>query len=157
MIMKEIVYFEFNDWIAGKDFPNDEIFRKWIIDNQFKDNEWCIENKLCVLCGAIDMSMNYCVAAPRTWVEKHCPKLLTDEEYTYKTVRIHCDDKGNEKRTVKEHTKSTLISFANQIKMVVYMGIMTNGSSLNTKRKTLVLRGTKVGGEIPMMKMTKIK
>jgi len=103
--MKEIVYFEFNDWIAGKDFPNDEIFRKWIIDNQFKDNEWCIENKLCVLCGAIDMSMNYCVAAPRTWVEKHCPKLLTDEEYTYKTVRIHCDDKGNEKRTVKEHTK----------------------------------------------------
>ena len=87
--MEEIVYFEINNWFAGRDYPNDEIFCKWINDSQFRYDEWCKENKLCVMCGAIDMSMNYCVAAPKSWVEKNCPKLLTDEEYEYdiNTVR----------------------------------------------------------------------
>jgi len=83
---EEIIYFEINDWFAGRDFPNDEIFGKWINDCQFRDNDWCKENKLCVMCGAIDMSMNYCIAAPRSWVEKNCPKMLGDDEYTY-TIR----------------------------------------------------------------------
>ena len=29
------------------------------------------------------MSVSYCVAAPRSWVEKNCPNLLSDKEYTY--------------------------------------------------------------------------
>lgn len=29
------------------------------------------------------MSCNYTISAPREWVEKNCPELLTDEEYTY--------------------------------------------------------------------------
>ena len=89
--MEEIVYFEINNWFAGRDYPNDEIFYKWIKDCQFRDNEWCKQNKLCVMCGAIDMSMNYCVAAPKSWVEKNCPKLLTDEEYEYKIITSGLD------------------------------------------------------------------
>lgn len=30
--MEEIVYFEINNWFAGRDYPNDEIFYKWIKD-----------------------------------------------------------------------------------------------------------------------------
>lgn len=103
--MEEIVYFEINNWFAGRDYPDDEIFGKWINDQQFRHDEWCKENKLCVMCGAVDMSMNYCIAAPKSWVEEHCPKLLTDEEYVYKTATIHWDDEGNEIRDIEEHTK----------------------------------------------------
>lgn len=104
--MEEIIYFEINDWFAGRDYPNDEIFSKWINERQFMYDEWCRENKLCVMCGTIDMSMDYCVAAPKSWVLEHCPKLLTDEEYTYKTATVRWDvDKKREIREIKEHTK----------------------------------------------------
>lgn len=58
--------------------PEDEE-KSWIqegqvIDKKFKD--WGI----CVVISAIDMSVNYCVTAPRKWVEEYCPRLLT--EYT---------------------------------------------------------------------------
>ena len=76
--MEEIVYFEINNWFAGRDYPNDEIFYKWIKDCQFRDNEWCKQNKLCVMCGAIDMSMNYCVAAPKSWTVKTHKKKYSD-------------------------------------------------------------------------------
>ena len=85
--MEEIVYFEINNWFAGRDYPDDEIFCKWIDDQQFRKDE----------C--------YCVAAPKSWVAEHCPKLLTDEEYVYKTATIHWDDEGNEIRDIEEHTK----------------------------------------------------
>jgi len=39
------------------------------------------------------MSQNYCVTAPREWVEKNCPKLLTDDEYEYDLIS---SDKGRE-------------------------------------------------------------
>jgi hypothetical protein len=94
--MEEIIYFEINNWFAGRDYPEDEIFYKWINDYQFGKDEWCKQNKLCVMCGAIDMSMNYCVAAPKSWVEKNCPRLLTDEEYEYKIITS-----GWDKETVK--------------------------------------------------------
>ena len=104
--MEEIVYFEINNWFAGKDYPNDEIFYKWIKDYQFRNDEWCKQNKLCVMCGAIDMSMNYCVAAPKSWVLENCPKLLTDEEYEYKIITSGWDkETGKVKETVKTHKK----------------------------------------------------
>lgn len=104
--MEEIIYFEINNWFSGRDYPDDEIFHKWICDNQFRDNEWCKENKLCVMCGAVDMSMNYCVAAPKSWVEKNCPKLLTDEEYEYKIIKSGWDKETNDvKETEIIYTK----------------------------------------------------
>ena len=97
--MENIINFEINNWFSGRDYPNDETFIKWINDCQFRDDEWCKKNKLCVMCGAIDMSINYCIAAPKSWVEKNCPKLLTDEEYEYTLVT--CKPKKNKGILVK--------------------------------------------------------
>ena len=86
--MEEIIYFSVNNWFCGSDYPPTENFKKWLGDdlNQtFRDDKWAKENKLCIYFGVIDMSQNYTVAAPRSWVEKNCPELLTDDEYTYVT------------------------------------------------------------------------
>ena len=88
--MEEIIYFSVNNWFSGRDYPPLECFHKWLGDdlNQtFRDDEWAKENKLCIYYGTVDMSWNYTVAAPISWVEKNCPELLYDEEYTY-TTRI---------------------------------------------------------------------
>ena len=87
--MEEIIYFSVNNWFCGRDYPPTENFKKWLGDdlNQtFRNNEWAKENKLCIYYGYIDMSQNYTIAAPRSWVEKNCPELLTDDEYTYYTI-----------------------------------------------------------------------
>ena len=88
--MEEIIYFSVNNWFCGRDYPDTENFKKWLSDdlNQtFRDEKWAKENKLCIYYGLVDMSWNYTVAAPKSWVEKNCPELLSDEEYTY-TTRI---------------------------------------------------------------------
>lgn len=100
---EEIIYFSVNNWFCGRDYPPTENFKKWLGDdlNQtFRDDEWAKENKLCIYCGCIDMSQNYTIAAPRSWVEENCPELLTDEEYTYVTCAY---SKDGEKRY--EHKK----------------------------------------------------
>lgn len=84
-----IIYFSVNNWMYGRDYPPIENFRKWLgndLDQSFRNKEWVKENKLCVRCGYIDMSQNYLVSAPREWVEKNCPELLTNFEYTYTTI-----------------------------------------------------------------------
>lgn len=83
---EEIIYFEINNWFAGRDYPNEEPFKQWVKDEQFSDDAWCKENKLCVKWGYVDMSESWCVAAPRSWVEKHCPNLLSDKEFTYDLI-----------------------------------------------------------------------
>ena len=84
----DVVYFSVNNWSIGTDYPPLECFIKWLGDdlNQtFRNDTWCKENKLCVYYGVVDMSQNYTISAPREWVEKNCPELLTDEEFTYIT------------------------------------------------------------------------
>ena len=100
--MNEIVYFEINNWFKFRDFPPDEIFCKWIRDNQFENDEWCKENKLCVMYGPIDMSMNYCIAAPKSWVLENCPNLLSDKEYSYQTYGYDFEKKQD---TIEDKTK----------------------------------------------------
>ena len=81
MRVKDIIYFSVNNWGPGKFHPDTEIFRKWLgedEDQYFMNDEWCKENKLCVYYGVIDMSFNYTVSAPKEWVEKNCPELLTN-------------------------------------------------------------------------------
>ena len=100
---EEIIYISVNNWFYGRDYPKLECFRKWLGDdlNQtFRNDSWAKENKLCINYGVIDMSWNYCISAPREWVERECPKLLGDEEYTYALVSV---GKDGEKRT--EYTK----------------------------------------------------
>lgn len=80
-MMGDIVYFELNNWMSGTDYPADEPFISWMCDDfniKFNNEDWLKENKLCVLKSYIDMSQNFCITATKEWVEKNCPKLLTD-------------------------------------------------------------------------------
>jgi hypothetical protein len=91
---EEVIYFSVNNWFSGRDYPPTENFKKWLghdLNQAFRNDEWAKENKLCIYCGLIDMSTNYTIAAPREWVEKNCPELLTDDEFTYRTC-IHSKD-----------------------------------------------------------------
>lgn len=83
---QDVVYFSVNNWFCGRGYPPLDCFRKWFgndLNQSFRNDSWCKENKLCVYYGDIDMSQNYTVSAPKDWVEKNCPELLTDDEYTY--------------------------------------------------------------------------
>ena len=76
----EVIYFELNNWFAGRDYPTDEPFLSWVSEIKFRDEEWIKENKLVVVESLVDMSMNFCITATRDWVEQNCPELLS----TYK-------------------------------------------------------------------------
>lgn len=96
----EVVYFELNNWFAGRDYPIGEPFESWLCNDLKQtlcNEEWVKENKLVVVCGNLDMSMNYCISAPREWVEENCPDLLTDKSYEYKIIQYHA---GEEKTIV---------------------------------------------------------
>ena len=85
----DIIYFELNNWSTGKDYPDSEPFLSWIKDNKFRDENWIKENKLVVVESIVDMSLNYCVAATKEWVQSKCPELLT--KYT-QFIRYEEDD-----------------------------------------------------------------
>lgn len=85
--MDEIIYIELNNWMAWKDYPDIEPVISWIDERKFSNDKWCKENELCVVNGLIDMSENWCIAAPREWVRQNMPDLLEDKEYTYFIIR----------------------------------------------------------------------
>lgn len=77
----EIIHFELNNWSCGKDYPDVEPFLTWIgndLNIHFNNEDWVKENKLCVVRTIIDMSVNFCITTTKKWVEKNCPKLLTE-------------------------------------------------------------------------------
>ena len=84
----DVIYFSVNNWFCDENYPPLDCFKKWLGDDlnqSFRNDAWCKENKLCVYYGVVDMSQNYTISASREWVEKNCPELLTDDEYTYIT------------------------------------------------------------------------
>lgn len=91
-MQEEIIYFSINNWFMGRDYPKSDKFVEWVELNQFSIDKWCKENKICVHKSTIDMSFNWCVTAPRKWVEINCPELLTDDEYSYKIIT--CSSEG---------------------------------------------------------------
>ena len=97
--MDKVIYFEFNNWFEGRDFPEGEPFRSIVNDYKLSDDAWCKENELCVISEPIDMSVNWCVSAKRKWVEENMPKLLTDEKYL--TTFIYTSGEGT-KEVVRE-------------------------------------------------------
>jgi hypothetical protein len=97
----DIVYFELNNWFSGRDYPNEEPFYNWINKRQFTNNEWVKDNKLVVVCGSIDMSLNYCITAPKDWVLKNCPDLLSNKSYEYKIIRYYKDEETTITETKK--------------------------------------------------------
>ena len=74
MRVKDIIYFSVNNWDCGIHYPDTEIFRKWLGEDEDQysmNDEWCKENKLCVYCGIIDMSFQlYCICTKRMGGEK---------------------------------------------------------------------------------------
>lgn len=76
--MDNCIYFEVNNWFAGRDYPDEEPFLSWVGDlgSPFNSNEWCKEQQICVVSELIDMSNNYKITATREWVEQNCPCLL---------------------------------------------------------------------------------
>lgn len=88
--MTDLVCFEVNDW---HDYPKyfDEWYNyklhrhggcKWFPDL----NKMAKENKLCIQVVVIDMAISMMFTAPRDWVEKTCPELLTDPKWTEECV-----------------------------------------------------------------------
>ena len=69
--MEDIVYFSFNNWFIGRDYPIGDKYKELINSHKFSDENWVKENKLVVVTGNIDMSVNWCIAAPRKWVEEN--------------------------------------------------------------------------------------
>lgn len=75
----EVVYFELNNWIPGEDYPNAESFISWLsndLNQTLRSDEWCKENKLCVIHEIVDMSNNYKITATKDWVMQNCPQLF---------------------------------------------------------------------------------
>ena len=92
--MKDIIYFEVNNWFVGRDYPNTKQFIEWMGDDlciAFRNEEWVKANKLYVVYCRLDMSQNFCVTATRKWVEENCPELLTD----YKQFLRYPDEEGD--------------------------------------------------------------
>lgn len=81
--MFEIVYFELNNWACGEDYPNAEPFLHWMgndLQLKFNNEVWVKKNRLCVVRGIVDMSVNFCISATKDWVIAHCPSLLTEHQ-----------------------------------------------------------------------------
>ena len=77
---EEYVYFELNNWWPGSCYPNVDPFKTWCGNDlclSFEDEDWVKENQLCVVSDLVDMSINWCITAKKSWVEKYCPELLT--------------------------------------------------------------------------------
>lgn len=85
--MQEVVYLEFNNWFKGRHYPSLEYVEKNL--NNFSNNAWCKENRLCVVACYIDLSINWCITAPIEWVKSNIPQVLSDDTYTYQIHR-HC-------------------------------------------------------------------
>ena len=79
----EIVYFELNNWMSGDDYPAREPFISWCGNDfklQFDDENWVKENKLVVVRSVIDMSAQWNITAPKSWILENCPDLINDPE-----------------------------------------------------------------------------
>ena len=93
--MDDIMYFEVDNWFAGRDYPEDQPFLSWMSDDlniQFRNEEWVKKNKLVVAWCFVDMSQAFAVTAPKKWVEENCPAILEDRNEKFV---FHPDENGN--------------------------------------------------------------
>jgi hypothetical protein len=109
--MSDIVYFEFNNWFYGRDYPLGIEYKNWIYHNYFSDDKIAKENKIVVVCGPIDMSMNWCITAPKEWVEMKFPELLTDRTYSYP---IHRYSAGKNEIIKESQSYKNFLRFPNE-------------------------------------------
>ena len=109
--MDNIVYFELNNWFAGQDYPDCEPFLAWMGDDlllRFVDENWVKENKLCVVGGNVDMSVNFCITATKEWVENNCPELLTKYTQFIRTPDKDGEVEGRFGAPFKQYTEENI-------------------------------------------------
>ena len=88
---EEVVYFEVDNWFAGRNYPDAEPWLSWMNPDHkivFRSDEFAKENKLYVVASFVDMSQNFCITATKKWVEENCPELLTK----YERFLRHCEE-----------------------------------------------------------------
>lgn len=92
--MNDIIYFELNHW-SPEYYPDEEPFNSWMCDyyETIEDeknswirgsedmDKWYKDNKVCAVISTIDMSVNFCVTALKSWVEKNCPNILNYPQF----------------------------------------------------------------------------
>ena len=79
----EIIYFQLNNWFAGDHYPAEEPFLSWCGNDfklQFDNEDWVKENKLVVVRSILDMSAQWNITAPKSWILENCPNLLNKPE-----------------------------------------------------------------------------
>lgn len=80
----EIIYFHVNDWFPEDNFPDKEPFRTWMDVHNFKtylcNDEWCKQNKICVVTYPVDMSVSFNITAKKEWVKQNCPSILDEDK-----------------------------------------------------------------------------
>lgn len=78
---EEIVYFSINDWSVDY-HPNDKQFMEWAGYNDFmlfrnlRNDEWCKQEKICVIANVLEYSLCFNIAAPKQYVMEHCPSII---------------------------------------------------------------------------------
>ena len=64
---------------------------------ELPNEDWCKEQKICVVYELIDMSQNFKVTATREWVEQNCPCLLEEKSSQFvHTLKDEYDDDDTE-------------------------------------------------------------
>lgn len=79
----EVVYLHFNDWEHNIDYPPIYPIDRLVSGHVFWNEQFVEQNKLAVLVSHVDMSVNFCITAPKEWVMEYCPEVLTDYTYAY--------------------------------------------------------------------------
>ena len=80
---EEIYFIELNHWSAGDGYPAEEPFFTWMsdsnLDTYFRNEEFVMNNKICVRWFIIDMSIDFLITAPKSFIDKFCPELWKSE------------------------------------------------------------------------------
>ena len=81
--MEEILYIEIDDWFPDNDYPRIDVIEKWLdaynLDTYLRNDEWAKSNKLCIKWFFIDMSVNFMITAPLSFVKAVIPDILKEE------------------------------------------------------------------------------
>lgn len=77
--MEELIYISVNHWACGDTYPDIEPLATWLdddnIDKYLMSPGWVKEQGISVLITLVDMSFNFNIIAPKSWVDKIIPDI----------------------------------------------------------------------------------
>ena len=100
----EIIYFELNNWTIEHGYPACSPFIEWMLGvvSPLLNENWCKEQKICVVVERVDLSLNFKVTATRKWVEENCPCLL-EKKYSKFVHQLEDDYDDDDKEYFEAH------------------------------------------------------